>query len=1167
MITIWLGFLITTSLLFYLTPFIMIPFKRIGALLFVAALLSYPLKAQELIFHSGFEPGTQIVDQGSQGADIIGVDNSVSSPNDWTNDLENHPNVGGFNLQYQDFDENQQDDRRAEIVTDPTGSGRGQVLKFWIVGDHVSFGRGRIQANNYGAPVGFTEYYQRVKLYLPSAAFAPLMANPDPFEFLTTTEIWNDNNWNPAFGEPDAYPYRMKVNITKPPGAGQSLFFEAIGEKQSRPCCWGEGEDKIWRALSTYALPLDTWLDIEIYIKEGDATTGRFQLALTAEGSPKQMLIDVTGWTYNPDDPNPDGIRYSNPLKMYTNSNSTIDKVVAAGDSLKFYWDDFELWNNKLIEGASGSGEGPSCFSPIAWNATPFTPQTTSFTAQWDIAPNSSFMDGVVGLSANPAGAYGQLATIVRFNNQGFIDARNGSSYTAANAVSYSKGIVYRVKMDVNLSTGTYSIYATPQGGATQTIGENFAFRTEQASATELGYYNINTEKCRLSVTDFTITTPDGTVVPYQPTAAVKPVLENGGNVTANGDGTYTATFGYMNQNSAGVNIPVGANNYFSPAPQDRGQTTTFLAGRQTSVFTVTMLPGETIVWTLRGPDGRVRTCTASVAPLDPGTPVSGLLNPVADGFVNSKNPDENYGSTASYTIQPKASETRTYFAKFDVGAVGTVENATLRLYNTEWNNSETDVTFAVRGVDDDSWTEAGLTWNNRPAPTGTDLASGNEANGGYTELDVSSFVQAQASGDGVASFFVYVNMNWGADGLYDQRVDIQSRESANLPELLINGDGGGTTVDPIPTKPTELTASNVTDTSVDLTWTASTDDQGVVKYEVLKDTQFEQSVFGNPPAPAATVTGLTPGTTYLFYVKAADADGNFSPNSQVVTVTTLPGGSAGGGTALSALADAFVNSKTPDENYGTTDSYTIQPKASETRLYFVKFDLASVTGVNQATLRLHNTAWNNSVTDVTFAVQGVNDDNWTEAGLTWNNRPAPTGSDLATGLEANGGYTDFDVSSFVQSETNGDGVVSFYVYVNMPWGLGGEYDQRVDIQSRESATPPQLLIDGTDANGRVASGSPGASKTPEQLFFEPLATVYPNPSQEGRFILQTTALGEVQVSLYNQQGQRMQTTLKRLDPRHWQIVPSVSLPKGFYFVQVMQPNGTLLRQKLVVSP
>jgi len=47
------------------------------------------------------------------------------------------------------------------------------------------------------------------------------------------------------------------------------------------------------------------------------------------------------------------------------------------------------------------------------------------------------------------------------------------------------------------------------------------------------------------------------------------------------GGGAYTAYFGYKNDNMGEVTVPVGPNNRFSPAPQDRSQPTTFQSGRQ----------------------------------------------------------------------------------------------------------------------------------------------------------------------------------------------------------------------------------------------------------------------------------------------------------------------------------------------------------------------------------------------------------------------------------------------------------------------------------------------------------------------------------------------------------------------------------------------------------
>ncbi|MGB3852529.1 MAG: fibronectin type III domain-containing protein, partial [Tunicatimonas sp.] len=455
---------------------------------------------------------------------------------------------------------------------------------------------------------------------------------------------------------------------------------------------------------------------------------------------------------------------------------------------------------------------------------------------------NENLMNGVVGLSPAPAGAYGELAIIVRFNDQGFIDARDGSSYTATNAVSYTKDVAYQVKTEVDLSTATYNVYVTPAGGEEQTVGENFAFRTEQASATELGYYNINTEICRLSVTDFAIFSPGGSEVPYAPTAAVKPVLENGGNVTPNGDGTYTATFGYYNQNDMGVNIPVGENNRFSPTPQDRGQTTTFRRGRQREVFSVILQPGETVVWTLKGPNGRRRTSTATAPPPSPiPTPPTNLT---ADNVTETT---VDLSWTASIDDQG--------VVKYEV------------LKDTQWDQS-------VFGAPPSSMA------------TVTGLAPG-------------------------TTYLFYVKA-FDADG----------NASSNSQSITVTTDGGGAVDADPPSQPTDLVASNTTSTSVDLNWAASTDNEGVVKYEVLKDTQWDQSVFGAPPSPSATVTGLTPGTTYIFYVAAFDANRNRSSNSQVVTVTT-PSDEA----ARSEVATTKDKPSSPD---GMLEAVTVYPNPVE---------------------------------------------------------------------------------------------------------------------------------------------------------------------------------------------------------------------------------------------
>jgi glucose/arabinose dehydrogenase len=90
------------------------------------------------------------------------------------------------------------------------------------------------------------------------------------------------------------------------------------------------------------------------------------------------------------------------------------------------------------------------------------------------------------------------------------------------------------------------------------------------------------------------------------------------------------------------------------------------------------------------------------------------------------------------------------------------------------------------------------------------------------------------------------------------------------------------------PTAPTELESSSKTSSSVQLTWTASTDDVGVYEYDIYRN----GSLAGSTSATSFKVTGLTANTTYSFTVKARDLAGNISEASQALSVKTNPASS-----------------------------------------------------------------------------------------------------------------------------------------------------------------------------------------------------------------------------------------------------------------------------------
>ncbi|TRW22407.1 T9SS type A sorting domain-containing protein [Flavobacterium zepuense] len=108
------------------------------------------------------------------------------------------------------------------------------------------------------------------------------------------------------------------------------------------------------------------------------------------------------------------------------------------------------------------------------------------------------------------------------------------------------------------------------------------------------------------------------------------------------------------------------------------------------------------------------------------------------------------------------------------------------------------------------------------------------------------------------------------------------------------------------PSTPLNLVASGTTQTTTNLSWSASTDNVGVTGYDVFQGGVFKANVTGT----TYTVTGLSASTAYSFYVRAKDAAGNASGNSNTVNVTTLAGtgGSAYCASKGNSVADEYIS-------------------------------------------------------------------------------------------------------------------------------------------------------------------------------------------------------------------------------------------------------------------
>jgi hypothetical protein len=287
-------------------------------------------QTSELIFHSGFEPNTT---ETINGNDIIGIDNSVSPPNDWVNDLENHPNIGNFSIFYEGGDDTM---RFAKVVQDPTDP-TNKILHYWLKYPNVAGTKGRVQSELYGNN-NLTEMSQKVRIYLPTDWNIIKNAAGGTVEWMVIMTLWNNAGWTA-----EGNPFKISLGIHKRNPWSSDLNFNLTGDIKTT--YW----QHIWEESdSSYSIPVGQWLTLETYFKEGNASNGRFILAVTPDGGTRQVVFDVTNFTHHPSDILPDGMKHYNPMKLYT-SDAVIDYVRNNGGILQLYWDDFEIWKDTNI--------------------------------------------------------------------------------------------------------------------------------------------------------------------------------------------------------------------------------------------------------------------------------------------------------------------------------------------------------------------------------------------------------------------------------------------------------------------------------------------------------------------------------------------------------------------------------------------------------------------------------------------------------------------------------------------------------------------------------------------------------------------------------------------------------------------------------------------------
>jgi PKD repeat protein len=386
---------------------------------------------------------------------------------------------------------------------------------------------------------------------------------------------------------------------------------------------------------------------------------------------------------------------------------------------------------------------------------------------------------------------------------------------------------------------------------------------------------------------------------------------------------------------------------------------------------------------------------------------------PVADARVNEASPSSNTGLDSVLRVKAQSGSSYQTYLRFDVGALpANLLSAKLRLWCTDASTSG----GSVFPVTNDTWGEATLTWNNRPAfSTPAHASFGAVGAGAWSELELGP----AAVTSGLVSFAV---AGGNTNSAY-----YSSREGAHSPELVL-------TFDQAPSAPVAAFSGAPLSGPAPLA-------VGFVDASSGSPSAWSWDFGDGTGASVASPTHVydTPGT-YTVTLSVANSAGTdeLTRNAYVVVGPPVPV------RTFFPTADARVNEASPGSNAGTDIVLRVRQAAGGSYHTYLRFDLSSLTGtVVAAKLRLFASD-GSDVAGRVFKTSG----SWTESSITWTNKPAPTSALVTSlGTVANLAWAEFDVLAALTGAGQLDLV------------LQSSSTNSAYYSSREGANPPELVI------------------------------------------------------------------------------------------------------------
>ncbi|TAL12332.1 MAG: DNRLRE domain-containing protein, partial [Chloroflexota bacterium] len=489
---------------------------------------------------------------------------------------------------------------------------------------------------------------------------------------------------------------------------------------------------------------------------------------------------------------------------------------------------------------------------------------------------------------------------------------------------------------------------------------------------------------------------------------------------------------------------------------------------------------------------------------------VTVTLIPVADSYVSSTSPTTNYGTSTVLRVQSGSATLRSYL-RFDLsGVVGSIQDATLRVYS----NSTGPYGYDVFGVANTTWGETSINDTNAPAigpPTG--ISSGAVVTGSWTSVNVSSLISGPNAG--------LVSLALGPSGTTQR--SFSSREGAFAPQLIltVGAVNGGPPTASFTASTMTVTAGlpvSFTDTSTGgaTSWSWSFGDAATSTAQNPSHTWATPGTYtvtliasnsSGPSAPATaqidvvadTAAPSTPGNLTATPASGTRIDLAWSTSIDNVAVTgyrvyrdgnPTPIATVGGatlgyadltvapGTTYTYTVDAIDAAGNPSTPTGpvpaTTPSgsvtFTRNPIAdayvdsvnattnygtnssirvsgpSQIRNAYLKFDL---TGISPSIMSATLRVYCISGCSTTgFAARAVMDSTWGESSITYANAPGFSSSIAGSSGALVLGWNTVDVSSIV---TAGAGGLTSMVLTTT--------GSQINLSSKEGVGVPELVM------------------------------------------------------------------------------------------------------------